>query len=448
MKKFMVKHCRDIISILLIIIVSSAIRFINLDKIPINITGDEANHLLDVYRIILGKESNPYGFLGDGTEASLTFYWSVLWVLLLGLENGIWAIRIATSILSIISLIFFYLLLKNKTSVFISLIFTMLLSGNYVFLNFSRTAWLNMWVICMGLLFLYFIEKAVNKKSILLYGLSGLTAGMAFLGYHYGKIFTIFTAAYLPVYLYSKNFWRIFAWGKLLVFYKTLMLVVLPFIILSVYDNGKSVLLRPKSVAVFNSDTFSSGEKFWKMVGSQFSNTFKGMVLLDPKVMSRGFEQPRYVPWYTAPVDPVIRLLFINGIIAQFLFFRFTRFRQLAFWWIVGLSSILTNFLTVTPPNFARGLFYIVFIYFISGVFVYFVFSNISVLPIGKRVYRYIKICFLLITFFLFYYNTKLYFDWMRAENTGLVRKPALSYEEYPVWQKAQIERIKNSAPK
>lgn len=377
--------------------------------------------------------------MGDGSIFGIQFYWSALFIKLFGFGHTMFALRLSIAILSVLSLISFYFLLRQKTSLIISLIFTILLSSNYVFLNFSRTAWVNMGTMFSGLFLLLFLEMAERKKRKIWYLLAGITAGITLYGYHYGKILVISITLYLLLtFLNFKNINSAYI-KRIGIFLSITLAMSLPFIASVASDQAESVLRRPKSTYVFSPKNNVNYLPINNLFYHQIEYTLRGFITLDKSVMSEGIENQRYLPKNTSPVNLPIKLLFIPGI-AYALFFRW----DLRIWWIIFTTILLTQILTKLPPNFSRGLFYIPFIYFISALFLYEIWKHLKrILFISKYtpIFTFMLIVFSIL---LCFKDIGLYFKWMTTKDIYTARQPAIDYKEFDIWQNYQIQIIKN----
>lgn len=425
----------DFLLIFSIIIVSLIIRFLFIDRIPTNISGDETTNLSDVYRILYGK-IGPFSFSGDGSIAAIVFYPAIFFIKLFGIENSIFFLRVNTIIFSILSLIAFYFILRDKTSNLIAFLFTLLLSSNYVFLNFSRTAWINMTCVFSGLFSIYFIEKGIKESKIKWYLLAGIFTGLNFYGYHYGRILALSIFLFLFIRFFSnfnKKYFKNFA-----VFSITAFIVFLPFFSEIIKDHGSSILRRPNSTYVFSEEKIKDRGDLEEKIKHQTEYTIRGLLLLDKNVMNEGVENTRYVPRGLPPVDIFIKLIFIIS-----LAFSIFQIKKNPIWFFVFISILITVFITEFPPNFSRGIFYIPFIYLISGVFI---FNILEFLKIKTNFPGNLKtVALMAISIVLFFYNCSLYFSWMKTQEIYNNRQPAIDYTEFPNWQDYQIKRVESN---
>jgi len=439
MKEFLRRNKVDILAISFIVLVSLIVRTVRLDLIPSNISGDEVTNLSDVYRILFGQGYNFFSFMGDGSVAGINFYWSAFFVKVFGLNNAIFSLRFSIAILSVLSLIPFYLLLKDKTSQFFSFIFTLLLSANYVFLNFSRTAWVNMGIIFSGLFLILALEKAEKEERIRWYILAGIFAGVTLYGYHYGRVFVAGIFLYITFKLLRKRYRNFYYLKRVLLFLGSTMSIFMPFFLNIVSDQAQAILRRPSATYIFKNKVLGAST-MQDLLRHQFEYTLRGFLLLDRRVMSEGIENMRYVPSYTPPVNTAIKIVFFLGLIYALIFER-----RVVFWWIILISVFLVQILSESPPNFSRGLFYIPFIYFICGLFIFFIyriFSRLQKFLLFKK-FRILSLFLLTIGVILFVFDLTTYFEWMDSKNIYNARQPAIDYKEFPLWEIYQIQRIK-----
>jgi hypothetical protein len=441
--RFFKRYQLDLFFLLLVILFSSFPRFILLYYTPPNITGDEVTNLLDILRVIFGQHLKLFGFVGDGTEAMITVYWPVLLTLLFGIKHSLLALRTSVSILSILALMGFYIILRIKTSAWVSFVVTCLLAGNYVFLNFSRTGWVNMGVIFSGMFMLLCLEIGAFRKIVWWYFFAGFFAGLTTYGYHYGKILVVFVVLTFLFRTIYPNYWKQKYILPMVYFLIGWLLLIIPFLQSIFHTHGYYILLRPKTVLAFSPSLIHDSQAFWWTIQNQTWYTFRGFLLLDGKVMSVGLENLRYTPLYTPPVDPVIKLFFLFGLLFCLLF----AFKKIGWWWIVTLSTLVTEFFSLSIPNFARGLFYIPFIYLIIGVFVYKVFLLLRKTSL-KTSLPYIAGFLILLSSFLYYFDVSFYFEWMHRPKTALAREPAITNDLFSQWQDYEIKRIRaNKVP-
>lgn len=434
MKEFLGRNKIDIVIIVFIAFVSLFIRIIRLGTIPPNISGDEVTILSDIYKIPFTNNNYLLSFMGDGSIPGINFYLPSLYIKLLGIKNSIFALRLYIETLSLLSLVPFYFILKNKTTILISFIFTLLLSVNFTFLNFSRTAWIHMTTICFGLALILILEKAEKENRFIWYGFAGVLAGITLYGYQYGRILVTGIIFYLiSRFIFAKNK-HIFYFKKFLLFITITIIISLPFFIAIFQNKGEAIARRPLALYAFSPEKLSNSS-FTILFLNQLELTVRGFIFLDPLVMNNGIENQRYVPQNSPPVDNLIRIIFILGFIYFFIRKRFM------IWWFVFFPILITQIITDLPPNFSRGFFYVPFIYLVSGIFISDILKYSNKFRI--EIQYFLKMALILMSFIIFIYDINLYTSWMKSNYAYDVRQPAIDYREFPMWQEYQIKRIK-----
>lgn len=432
------KNRTDILAILVIVSLATTTRLFLLNSVPTNISGDEVTNLSNVYMILFNHKNYLLSFMGDGSVAGVIFYWPAILIKMLGLNNTIFALRLSFSIFSILSLIPFYLILRNKTNVLISFIFTALLSANYVFFNFSRTAWINMTSIFSGLFLILFIEKATKEKKNVYFLIAGIFAGLGFYGYHYGRILITPVIIYLFITCATKGL-RLKEFRGLIIFLLTTLIICLPFLSAIFSDNEASILRRPGATFAFSKEKIlNSSSDVNKLFFHQFEYTFRGLIMFDKSVMNEGIENSRYLPFHTPPINPLIEILFFGGLL-----FAVIKRKHLI-WLLIMLSILIVEFTTDQPPNFSRGLFYIPLIYFFSAIFIYKLLMYARNFPTIQKNIVVSYVLLIIAATAIFYYDAKIYFSWMGEKYEYDARQPAITYKEFGVWQQYQINLVKN----
>jgi hypothetical protein len=428
------KYKIDIIFLSIIILISLILRLYQIDSIPTNITGDESWDLGNIYRIIFDNKISPLTFLGDGANSAIIFYPVAILIKIFGLSYSVFFLRLNIIFYSILSLIVFYFILKKYSSAFISFLVTLMLSANYIFLNFSRTAWVNMLIVFSSLSLIYFLEKAINEKKYIYYLIAGIFGGLGFYVYHFGKIFFAVALTYLLIKIILEKINKDIIKGTI-IFLISSVLVLIPFFFSISNDQGKSILTRPSSTFAFSKNNLESQSNTSnKLITHQLINTFKGFVLLDGSVMSEGIENSRYTPYRISPVNIFIQILFITGLI--FIFIK----KKFLIWWVLIFYILLTQVLTVFPPNYARGLLFIPIIYFVIGLFIFWlikIFKEKTYISTNTMYF-----IFTVFTTFIIFIDINTYFSWMKKSYEYNARQPAIDYVEFPKWQEYQIKII------
>lgn len=426
------------------------IRLWLLEEVPSNVTGDEVEYLNDVLRI-LHKGMGFFALAGDGSQPAINFYYMAGFVKLLGEDNAIVAMRLSSGVMSLAAIVAFYFYLRLKAGPWPSLLAAGLLGTNFVFLNFSRGSWLNAGTLFFGILSFLLLELALAKRRLWLSGAAGFAAACAVYGYAAGRVFPLASLAYLGYLgLRRRLHWRT-ALVHGLVFNVVLLIVFLPQLVAISQDferytmRGRTTFIGDEwgrgVASLLLSKDFEEpyyGETDMKdILWHQVTYSIRGFVFLDPAVGGEGRENARYGPIDEAPVDVVTRILFFLGM-ATVLFVHRRDIVQptiALLGMIVGLQIIVT-----LPPNYARGLFLLPFIYLLVGLLIDKAWSLPWAGNLGRAI---ILVAVALVTLL----NVHHYFDWGRSAELADARWPSIRYEEVPLWVETEKQNLKEGKP-
>lgn len=398
-----------------------------LSTIPTNITGDEGVYLESIYKLLFRRISlSPFVLSGDGSQPAINFYWMLVWIKLFGIKNAILGMRFSTSMFGISAALIFFQIIKKYTSNTIGILTTILLGTSVWYLNFARSGWLNLGIVFFGLSMIYFLQNGITSNKIKLFVFAGIFAGICSYGYFAGKIFPL--AAFVLLFLNSMRTYRDKQkWKQLAVFLFSFFLTALP-LILTVLANKETYFLRPKTVFILNSQ---------QNILYQIIDVFRGLILFDINVLGKGTENLRYHPTNAPLVYPLVQFLFYYGVFTSLILKR-----NLAIWYLVyGLSFLFLGILTIDSPNPARLIALLPAIYISVGI---------GLNELYEKIYRHFKtplalMLFIVIIGFIIFSNLFTYFTWITSSEAVNARQPAIEYEEFPAWQKYQIQRIKNN---
>lgn len=428
---------RDIVVLSFIVIFSLTLRVYPLNTIPHNVTGDEITYLADIYKIIIHNNLYLFSPIGDGSETGLALFLPILFIkTFTGIEHALFSLRLASAVFSVLALIPFYFIIKRRSNWLIGTIFTILLSTNYVFLNFSRTGWIfNTTMVFLSLSLLLCLEKLNESENSALYIISGIISGVMVYGYLFGKFLILFIIFYLVLrIIWIKN--KALAFQRLGIYLLLLLIISAPYLFYTIPQYTHDVSGRASATFVFSHGFDST------LAIDQIKYALEGNILLDSSVMNRGMENQRYVPNNMAPVSPLISILFIFGLIYLFLCSRFHKFYV---WWIVFISIIIIQAITALPPNLARGLLLLPFIYLVSAITVYSIWAIVKKTLHSIWIRSAVAFLAIVIASLVIYHNLGTYFSWQASSFELNSREPAINYQDFPSFQKYQINAIKNN---
>lgn len=390
----------ELLVLSLIIVLSLYPRLWHLETTPRMIVDEPAN-LRDIQKIL----QKPSGFYPGDFEwgfgqATLVHYPTIILAKLMRTAPNLLVLRLSSVLLSLAALIPFYFLVKFYTTKVIALCSTLLFSFNYFYLQFSRVGWTNMFVIFSGLFYIFFLQLALQKKSVFWFVLAGFAGGVILYGYRGGQVYLLAGFAYLLYHLATRyNFNQVPL--RVAVFLGCTFLVSAPWLF-RITNNWELYNLRQRVVNVFNANRPYHG--FWKnddILRYQIFTTTKSWILLEA-VDGGGIENLRYLPLRDPPVNPVIRFLFMIGLILAII-----KFKKTFIWLIVFFLGLLFGqLLTVDPPNGSRALVFLPVIYLFSALTV----EKFYQLTGRKHLFLIVTV---IISGILIYYDFSYYQYWM-----------------------------------
>ena len=164
---------KSTINILIIVIIATLIRVVALDKFPAGLNADEAAIGYNAWSLLeTGKDEHstswPLVFRSfDDYKPPMYFYLVLPFVKFLGLN--IWAVRLPSAILGIVSVYLIYLLIKElfPKEKHLPLISSLLLALSPWHIHFSRGGWEVNAALFFILLSLIFFMKSGRSKSFI-----------------------------------------------------------------------------------------------------------------------------------------------------------------------------------------------------------------------------------------------------------------------------------------
>lgn len=402
-----------------------------LEAIPANLTGDEVTYLSDIYKILY-KDSfvNPLELMGDQSQTATNFYWMALWVKIFGINNAYVAMRFSTVILSILSLIVFYIILNKRFGSIVGFVTILLMGTSVWYINFSRNGWFNLGILLWGSLMIFFLEKGLEEKRLRWIIISGICAGIASYGYMSGKIFPLAAIIYfliLTLFKFNRTIFKSFG-----IFVITVFITVIPLILIFL-NNIPLFLTRPNAVFILKSPLTYKNTIVTLII--QVIDTLKGLLLLDGSVIGKGVENLRYYPPHSSVADIITRGLFLPGA-----FFIIIKKTHIGIWWILYVLTLIVGALTIDTPNLARTIAILPFIYLVVGLTLF----EIIKLLRNKIPFEMLIFIVFAIAITISFHNISAYFKWMQSSEALNARQPAIDYKEFPIWQTYQIQRVKN----
>jgi len=426
----------------LLVLAAFAIRVYNLGSFPDTVLADEADNAQSAVRILYGQPPQN-GFFGlDWTsQPALSAYKEAAFIGALGFN--IFAMRLPSAVISALALIPFFLLLRRQLALVASLLATILLATGVWYLNFSRSGW-NCIDICfymlMAMLFLMLAldelksDNGPGWRRWAYFGAAGFFCALGLYGYPAGRAITLAVAAFFPVaLLFHRSQWKTLLVGYLLLF----TVEALVFAPEGVYiaHNWAGFNRRSSVVFIFNSPAYKA-DPLGTML-SQLNRNLRG------PWEGRVNNTPQYSPVGEPQLDRTAGALALVGMVLTFVLVRHRRRPETWLWWLMLLDGWgLTQLITVSTPNGARGIGYMPTLIYFAGVGLDGIVRGLSYLVTrtatkGAGVQRAGQLSVALLTVAILatgYANVAHYVAWQSKPHTRSERYMYITAREFPDW--------------
>lgn len=415
-------HPGELLPLLGALAIALAARLVLLDRVPTNVMPDEADNMVDVYHILAGTGPGLIGL--DWTQLpSLNVHLMALFVRLLGFS--VVGMRMAAVITSTLALLPFYLLARRVVQPAPALLSTVLMATALWYLNFSRTAWSNVYVVLFGLLALYLLLEALERQRWHLYLLAGAGLALALYGYYAGRAVVAALLLYLPIALFlRRERWRSTLAGCALMLLVAILLFCPQW--MKFQEDWEYTNRRVESVSIFHQkEPYLEETDPGRLLLLQTERTLRGFVLLE----GDEFQTPRYTPMGSPPIDYATGSLYLAGLVLGLLVLPRT-----AIWYLLLFVPLfLTQVLSIRTPDTGRAIVVTPAIYLFAAVALQALWRTAS----SWRLQPVLVALTLAVAAF----NLWWYFDWAVRPETAQARQPAVEYAEFERWQELQWER-------
>jgi len=388
---------KQIFLIIFLLILSIIPRLWELTTYPPLIVDEPAN-LRDINDLQAQGGFHPFDFAWDFSQATLIHYPALL-LISVGLEE-FYALRLTSVILSLLTLIPFFFIVRKRTNDLVAFCITLLFSFSYFYLQFSKVGWTNIHTLFLGISLFWVLDLAIDKKSYLYVLLAGLLAGISMYTYRASEIFILSGFIFL-VLNFSKPKEIKDKVKSALIYISSYFIVSLPWLykIINNWElyNLRSNVVSIKNVPVPYHGLYDKSEIYFY----QIITTLKSWILILPN-FGGGIENPRYLPMnHTIISIPLIPLFFIGLLIAIF------NFKKHYIWLCIFLLGLIFGqILTNDPPNGARGLILLPIIYLFIALALYYVYKKFENNILTKPL-------ILIFTFIVILIDLYIYKDWM-----------------------------------
>ena len=411
-------------AMLVILGVALVLRLVSLADVPPNVTADEADNLQVVYHILAGQ--GP-GFFGLDWKPAPAFSTYVISGFMRVFGESIVGLRMASVVLSELSLVAFYFLARQVLSKPASLLATLLLATSLWYLHFSRSGWENIHIALYALMTALSLTLAIRRGSWYLYVAAGFFAALGLYGYPSGRVIILAALLYLPVALVLHRE----QWKRLLLGFALLAAVCAALFapqLKTALDDWDHFNRRTEAISIFNTlDDYRGDSGLPDILVHQVWRTVDGFFLMDSGISGFGLNA-RYLPPRWAILDRITGALFWLGLVVSIF-----RVRQTALWWVMLLALLLpVQVLSTGTPDAARAIGTAPFFYLFVGLGLHWLFS----LRLGGR--TVLQAALVVVLLAVAYINVLGYFRWMHDPIASSARQPAVELVEFGLWQDLQ----------
>lgn len=318
---------------------------------------DEPANLRDIRKLIAEPGFHPTDFAWDYSQGALVHY-PTIFLIRFWVDNWFLALRLTSVMLSILTLIPFFCIVKKYMSILVAASTTLLFSSSYYFLQFSRVGWTNIHALTLGLYFLWIMVEASERKSLFFASLAGVLGGLVFYVYRAGELYIAFGSLYFLVAIgksrQSKEDKFLLFWA----YFVIMASVAFPWIY-TILHRWTWYTLREHTVSIFSVPLpyhgFNNAIDIFRY---QIGEAIRSWVLFLP-MYSNNQENIRYLPIGYGAISFGNVILFWIGCLAAL-----KNSKRSVFWFFLYGTGIVTGqILTVDPPNGARALLFLPIIY-------------------------------------------------------------------------------------
>lgn len=412
---------RERLALALLVGAALALRVVWLDRLPPNITADEADNLWVIFRI--AETGQPRLFDLDWKPApAFSVYLFRAFIALFG--ETVFGLRMASAVLSALALVPFYALARRVVGPPAALAAAALLATGQWYLHFSRSGWENVHTALYALLAAWALAIALERLRLRWFVAAGAAAALGLYGYFAGRLVLPALLLYAPLALR----WAGAHWRRVLLGYTVLVATALLLFLPqapTISARWEEFNRRTAAVDVLRQPRPYLGESSdLGILRVQLQRTLAAFVLLDGDLFANG----RYGPVGQPPVDPLTGLLFVLG-----LALGLRRWRATALWWSLLVVPLLaTQVLSADTPDAARAIVAAPFVYLFVGLALD---RLLALAPWRAR--GLARLALLGGVAALALANVDGYVAWIASPAAAAARQPAVELAEYDQWRDA-----------
>jgi hypothetical protein len=417
------KTVRANLLLILVLLVALIVRLPFISRIPSVINGDESGSLVHSLQILYTPRLDLFDLTHDGSVSYVVFLPKALAIYLFGLDHSLLAIRLVTALNSVLALIPFYFIILPRLGKPFSVLSVLLFACTPWYLSFSRDSTVNAECLVWGLGLIYIVSRLVVKPSILLTASSSLFAVGVLHNYLGGRIYLLIALLILARNFHKVRYHAFVFLALVLIFFTPQLAKIVP--------NPTRYFERPAHITIFNMLEpyyHIDPENGLAISLHQIYYLFRGFFLFDPRVSQESIENSRFMPPGSSALPIILTPLFLVGLVSSV-------WKRTNLIWISLYFTNLTllQFPSVYIPNWARGISLLPSLVFFVG------YGGLVI----TRTYRLTAVFVSVLLIGSALRGVGEYWSWVGTASYNDSQRPSISVTEYPIWQQAQLTRIK-----
>jgi 4-amino-4-deoxy-L-arabinose transferase-like glycosyltransferase len=429
---------RAALALVPLLIAALAVRLYELDSIPSNLTADETDFFIEIYRYIEGANDARWFYQAQFASLAPFGLYAMTWSVQ-AFGDSIFGLRMYAVIFSMATIAVFFPLAYNRTALLAASAATLMLATNILFLNFSRTAWANMNSAFLAISVTAALTFGLESKRWWWFAIAGVLIGLSPYAYVSARIIPVVAALMFPIaVIVYRDRLRSVAIGFGIAGVVALA-VAAPLVFELQQGQWGDYTGRTRTVSIFNDHP--EREDGWGAVPDHLLLTFQGFILLSnddgvfrtDNIFRNSTEGARYAPEGDL-FDPLTRILFFVGLAAGA-----WHWRKSALWWPMLLVPLGAQVFSVGTPDGARGVIVTPIIYLFVALGIATVVRGLEWAAQGNRALvatTYAGTVGVAIVISVF--SARAYFDWMESAYALQDRGPSVEDSEFDEWSALQ----------
>ena len=421
-----------------LLVAAFAVRLYELDSVPGNLTADETDFFIEIYRYMEGANDTQWFYQAQFASLAPFGLYAMTWSVQ-AFGDSIFGLRMYAVTFSLATIAVFFPLAYNRTLLLAASAATLMLATNILFLNFSRTAWTNMNSAFLAIGVTATLTFGLESKRWWWFAVAGVLIGLSPYAYVSARIIPVVAALMFPIaaIVYRDRLRSVaIGFGVAAV---VALAVAAPLVFELQQGQWGDYTGRTRTVSIFNDHP--EREDGWGAVPDHLLRTFQGFILLSnddgvfrtDNIFRNSTEGARYAPEGDL-FDPFTRALFFVGLAAGV-----WRWRKSALWWPMLLVPLGAQVFSVGTPDGARGVIVTPIIYLFVALGIATVVRGLEWAARSNQALvagAYAVTAGVAIVISVF--SARAYFDWMESAYALQDRGPSVEGSEFDEWSAVQ----------